>query len=113
MSRKRKYTKREIDRVRKERRSPMRSNPKLSSLASDYHKQGYDPVDSVRRAVEDLFPVLPGQTLVFPGVGVWKMGEERLSHKISDNLRSLRAVPGRMSGKDVPYSEEDEEESLL
>lgn len=113
MSKKRQYTTREIDQGREERGSPMRSNPKLRSLASDYHKQGYDPVDSVRRAVEDLFPVLPGQTLEFPGVGVWKMGEERLSHKISGNLRSLRAVPGRMSGKDVPYSEEDEEESLL
>ncbi len=91
----------------------MRSNPKLRSLASHYHDQGHDPVDSVRLALEDLFPVSPGQRLEYPGVGVWKMGEDRLSHKISDNLRSLRAVPGKMSGKDVPDSEEDDEESLL
>ena len=58
-------------------------------------------------AMEDMFPTLPGESLVYPGVGNWTMGEERLSHKISDNLRSRRAVPGQMAGK-IPNSDEDE-----
>ena len=58
-------------------------------------------------ALEDLFPTLPGESLVYPGVGNWTMGEERLSHKISDNLRSRRAMPGQMAGK-IPNSDEDE-----
>lgn len=84
----------------------MRSNPQLRALAQNYNDQGFDPVDSVRRALEDLFPTLPGESLTYPGVGTWKMGEERLSFTISDNLRSRRAVPGQMAGK-ISNSDED------
>lgn len=101
-----------IEQRRAARTSPTRSNPRLRAIARSYSDRGYDPVDAVRRAVEDLFPVLPGQTLVFPGLGAWAMGEDRLSHKISNNLRSLRAIPGKMSGEE-PYSEDDEEEPVL
>lgn len=85
----------------------MRSNPQLRALAQMYNNRGHDPVDSVRLAVEVLFPTSPGESLTYPGVGTWKMGEERLSFTISDNLRSRRAVPGRMAGA-IPNSDEDE-----
>lgn len=85
----------------------MRSNPQLRARAQEYNDQGFDTVDSVRRALEDMFPTSPGESLTYPGVGTWKMGEERLSFTISDNLRSRRAVPGRMAGA-IPNSDEDE-----
>lgn len=112
MTQPRQISTRIIEQRRETRTSPTRSNPRLRAIARSYSDRGYDPVDAVRRAVEDLFPVLPGQTLVFPGLGAWAMGEDRLSHKISNNLRSLRAIPGKMSGEE-PYSEDDEEEPVL
>ena len=86
----------------------LRSNPQLRALAQMYHNRGYDPVDSVRLAVEILFPTSPGESLQFPGVGTWTMGKERLSHTISGNLRSRRAVPGQMVGKISNSDEEGE-----
>ena len=108
MSNRRTYSAEAIGKARAERKGSYRGNPDLRSLAKIYSARGHDPVDAVRRAVEDLFPTRPGDQLEFPGLGVWKMGKERLSHRISDNLRSLRAEPGVWSG-DRPHSLEGEE----
>lgn len=98
MTRKRTYSTEALAKARSQRRGSYRNNPDLRRLANRYVSRGFDPVDAVRRAIEDLFPTKPGDKLEYPGVGAWKMGEERLSHRISDNLRSLRAEPGVWAG---------------
>lgn len=108
MTRKRTYSPEALAKLRAQRKGPYRSNPDLSRLTDLYVSRGYEAIDAVRRAIEDLFPTKPGDKLEFPGVGVWKMGEERLTHRISDNLRSLRSEPGTWAGE-APPSPEDEE----
>ena len=101
-----------MGKMRGERGGAYRGNPELRFLANTYVKRGYEAVDAVRRAIEDLFPRNHGERLEYPGVGVWSMGEERLAHRIPDNLRALRTTPGVWAGA-VPYREEDEEEEVF
>lgn len=109
MARKRTYSPEALAkaRSRRSRKGAYRRNPDLRRLANFYSDRGYEAVDAVRRAIEDLFPTSPGDRLEFPGLGVWSMGPERLSHRISDNLRCLRSQPGAWSG-DAPNSPEAE-----
>lgn len=113
MAIKRTYSSEALGAHRAQRRGSYRNNPEIRRLANLYVSRGYEAVDAVRRAIEDLFPTRPGERLDFPGIGAWVMGEERLSHRVSDNLRSLRADPGIWAGESSYSPEKDEEEAVL
>ena len=63
----------------------------------------------MRRPVEDPYPAPTpttfGEELDFPGLDAWKTGEEPLSRRISNTLRS---DPGNRAGQ-TPFSPDGEE----